>query len=132
MDKFKILVTVLTTTIFVSCNKKADINIIDSEEMQPVDYVLNANLSLKDYSYFEGEIYEEGLVSSPKIAFQIAEIIFNNIYGKEHIEKEKPFSINIENGIWIIEGSLYTRKGGVAYMEIRKSNGEILKVCHGK
>jgi hypothetical protein len=38
--------------------------------------------------------------------------------------------------LWIIEGYWdkedYNRDGGVAYMEIRKSDGPIVKVTHGK
>jgi hypothetical protein len=60
------------------------------------------------------------------------ETVLSNIYGKEHIEEEKPFSVNLDGDVWIIEGSLYYRKGGVAYMEIRKSDGKILKVIHTK
>ena len=43
------------------------------------------------------------------------------------------FFINLKNDIWIIEGNLDDGYyGGVAHIEIRKNNGEILKVIHGK
>jgi hypothetical protein len=133
MSQIKIFLVILLVTIFNSCRGKMDKdNIINNESVQQIDYVVNRHLSSEVYSCFEGDIYEDGFVPSPEIAFQIAEIVFNNIYGREHIEKEKPFFINLENDIWIIEGTSYTRKGGVAYMEMRKNNGEILKVCHGK
>jgi len=101
---------------------------------QPIpNYVINEKLSLNDYSDVKGYFPKEGLVPTAEIAFQIAESVLINLYGKETIEEEKPFSINLENDIWVIEGSLEEGfVGGVAYMEIRKSNGEILKVIHTK
>jgi len=96
------------------------------------DYVINKNLSSNIYSDFESFYPKDGLVPNERIAFKIAESVLSQIYGKEIIENEKPFSINLENNVWIIEGTLYSRKGGTAYMEIRKDNGEILKVIHTK
>jgi hypothetical protein len=100
---------------------------------QTLNYVINEDLSSNDYSNIEGYFPKEGLVPTAEIAFQIAESVLINLFGKETIEEEKPFSINLENDVWIIEGSLEKGfKGGVAYIEIRKSDGEILKVTHTK
>jgi hypothetical protein len=135
MYKYEISAMVLITAIIISCNKKTDLTTgMNNENNIPkINYVINTSLSSSDYFDIEGYFPKDGLVSRAEIAFQIAEPILNDIYGKEHIEKEKPFSINLENDIWIIEGHLEKGLvGGVAYMEIRKSNGEVLKVCHGK
>ncbi|MDR0863915.1 MAG: YbbC/YhhH family protein [Candidatus Symbiothrix sp.] len=134
MYRCKIFVIVLITTAIISCNKKEDItNSMDNENVQQVNYIINTNLSLEDYSDVKGYFPKEGFVPTAEIAFQIAEPVLNQIYGKETIEEEKPFSINLENDIWVIEGYLAPGfKGGVAYMEIRKSTGEILKVIHTK
>jgi len=100
---------------------------------QKPNYVIDEGLSSKDYSNFNGYFPKDGLVPTADIAFQIAEPILNKIYGREKIENEKPFSINLENDIWIIEGHLNRDLlGGVAYMEIQKSDGRILKVIHTK
>lgn len=59
-------------------------------------------------------------------------------FGKESIEKEKPFSVNLVNGIWVIEGHIPNGNDsaltfcGQSYVEIRKSNGEIIKLLHTK
>jgi NADH dehydrogenase FAD-containing subunit len=133
MYKFKIFAIALLSTIIIGCNKKEDVsNSMNNENIQKDDYVMNDNLSLSTYSDIAGYIPKDGLVPTAEIAFQIAEPILVNIFGEEHIEKEKPFSINLENDIWIIKGTPYYRKGGVAYIEIRKTNGEILKVVHEK
>ena len=76
---------------------------------------------------------EDGLIPTAELAIQVAELVLKNIYGSENIEEQPPFFINLKNDIWIIEGNLddgYYE--GVAHIEIRKNNGEILKVIHGK
>jgi len=116
-----------------SCNIKTETDINKKENTrQTTNYIMNENLSTSCYSDFKGYFPKEGFVPTAEIAFQIAEPVLNHIYGKEIIESEKPFSINLENGVWVIEGTLYSRKGGVAYMEIRKEDGKIQKVLHGK
>ena len=97
------------------------------------EYVLISTLSSEEYASYDGIILKDGFVPTPEIAVQIAEVILKKIYGEKIIERQKPFFVNLENNTWIIEGQLGKGfVGGVAYMEIRKSNGEILKVLHGK
>ena len=120
--------------LFICCKEKTEKIIISNETVKQTDYILNKKLSLNDYSDYKGFISENGFVPNEKIAFQIAEIVLSQIYGKETIESEKPFSINLENNVWIIEGSLPKEydKGGSAYIEINKQTGQILKVIHTK
>jgi hypothetical protein len=92
MYKCKIFIIVVITTVIIGCNKKTDItNSMDNKNVQKVDYIINTNLSSRDYSDIEGYFPKEGLVPTMEIAFQIAEPILHKIYGKEHIEKEKTF-----------------------------------------
>lgn len=76
-----------------------------------------------------------GFVPTAAVANKIAEAVWAPIYGREHIEKEKPFhTVLTNNEIWIVQGSLpkgYTL-GGTAYIEISRRDGRILKVTHGK
>jgi len=136
MKNLSILVFVLFIVIFISCNfnkktKKVEGGMFELNHQS--NYVPNTQLSVADYSEYKGYFPKEGFIPTAEVAFQVAESILNKIYGKESIEEQKPFSINLENDIWILEGHIEPGvKGGVAYMEIRKSNGEILKVYHGK
>ena len=129
-------ILMLFIAIFTSCNfiektKKTESNMIESNLQN--NYVLNTQLSATDYSEYKGYFPKEGFIPTAEVAFRVAEPILNEIYGEENIEEQKPFSVNLENDIWILEGYIEPGvKGGVAYMEIRKSNGEILKVYHGK
>lgn len=124
-------ISILAAILFLSCDIKTNTSVIKETNPQVLNYVINNNLSLKKYSKVKGYFPQEGLIPTAEIAFQIIEPILNQLYGKELIQSEKPFSINLENDIWIIEGYLEKgMKGGVAYVEIRRSNGEILKVIH--
>jgi NTF2 fold immunity protein len=79
---------------------------------------------------------KNGFVPDKVTAEKIAEIVLLNIYG-EGIKRQKPFIVKLkDNKIWIIQGCWNSKdinlKAGVAYMEIQKSDGKILKVTHGK
>ena len=122
--------------LFVCCKEKTEKTenpIINNETEKQTDYILDNSLSLNDHSEYKGYFPDSGFVSTPEIAFQIAEAVLYQIYGKELIEEQKPFSINLENDIWLIDGYLPPgMKGGTAYIEISKKTGEILKVLHTK
>ena len=79
--------------------------------------------------------YQDGYVPNEDTAIKIAEIVCLNVYGKE-INEEKPFTAKLKDGkVWVIEGTFNKgkyAKGGVAYIEIQKGDGKILKVIHGK
>ena len=74
-----------------------------------------------------------GYVPDELTAKKIAEAIWLPIYGDD-VLKQKPYKVQlIKDSIWIVEGTLKPNySGGVAYIEIRKSDGTILKVTHGK
>lgn len=116
----------------MSCNTRTSPTIVH-EKSESLDYIVNENLSLKDFSGIQGYFPSEGFVSTADLAFQIAEPVLINLYGKDIIVDEKSFFINLENGIWMIKGTLKDDKdGGVTYMEIDKRSGQILKAIHTK
>ena len=79
-----------------------------------------------------GYVPKSGFVPNKTTAIKIAEAVWFPIYG-ESIYKKKPYKVKLENGVWIIEGTLPSAsKGGVPYIEIQKIDGKILKVSHGK
>lgn len=135
MKCFRFCIVVSTIAYLMSCSMKTATNAGKEEDnsKQVLDYVIDEKLSSIDYNDIEGFSPKEGLIPTAEIAFKVAETVLKQIYGNEKIESEKPFSINLENDVWIIEGHLDAGLlGGVAYMEIRKTTGEILKVIHGK
>jgi hypothetical protein len=85
---------------------------------------------------WEGYVPKEGFVPNDSTAIKIAEAVWLPIYGKDVLE-EKPYKARLKKGVWIVEGSIATdtlhiTMGGVAYIEIQKSDGKILKVLHDK
>ena len=79
-----------------------------------------------------------GFVPDAETAIKTAVAVWTPIYGKEKIEKEKPYKATLKNGVWHIEGSLpeppegEVVKGGVAEAEIIKEDGKIIRISHGK
>jgi NTF2 fold immunity protein of polymorphic toxin system component len=84
-----------------------------------------------------------GFVPDSKTAVAIAEAVLIPVYGKEHIESERPFSAALKQNVWTIEGTLYCSDGkggvktedcdgGVAAVKISKNDGRILYMLHGK
>lgn len=82
------------------------------------------------------------IVPDRRTAIKIAEAVWLPIYGKKVFE-ERPFKVELEgDSVWIVHGSLpvshkvkdvvYVTFGGVVYCHIRKKDGTILKVGHGK
>ena len=74
-----------------------------------------------------------GVVSSPEMAYAIADCVLSNIYGRSAMNNEKPYHITLlDDRYWIIEGTLKAPKGGTAHIIIKKRNGQIIELSHGK
>ena len=92
-------------------------------------------LSLIVFLFVRAQKKEEtNYVPNEETAIRIAEAIWLPIYG-DRIYSEKPFvaTFKKKTNTWIVEGSLPPNSsGGVALIEIRKSDCKILRVKHGK
>lgn len=133
----KLLCKILAFSLMISCANSTQIckETIPLEASYIFEESLTVNESFKSnyYKKIKSYVPAEGFVPNPDMAYEICEIILKQIYGEEIIEEEKPFSIKLADDIWIIEGNIKEEMdGGVAYVEIRKSTGEILKVIHTK
>jgi hypothetical protein len=83
-----------------------------------------------------------GYVPDSATAVRIAEAVLVPIYGKEHIESERPFTATLKGDIWTVEGTLRCSDGkggtttecvgGVAVVKISKIDARILYMMHGK
>ncbi len=78
-------------------------------------------------------------------AISIAEPALAKVYGRRQIDYEKPLTAKLENGVWKVYGTLCcpdrngrrtcdTGKcdGGVAALELRQSDGQIVSISHTK
>lgn len=76
---------------------------------------------------------KNGFVPNEETAIQIAVAVWTPIYGKENIERQKPYKAWLKDGIWHVAGHLPKNMvGGVAIAEIQKSDAKIVRVSHGK
>ena len=82
----------------------------------------------------EGYWPDEGVVSSENIAIQIAEVVWQEIYG-DSIYSRQPFVAEFDEGAgcWYVHGTLPEGViGGVPEMKINKNDGKVLYINHGK
>ena len=76
---------------------------------------------------------ENGYAPDEKTAIGIALNVWAPIYGKDHIEKQKPYSAFLVDGYWLVSGSLPKHMvGGVAHAVIEKKTGQIVYVIHSQ
>lgn len=75
----------------------------------------------------------KGYVPDDTTALKIADAILTPIYGKD-LNWQKPYSVKlIGDTTWIVTGRFPKNAiGGVAHIEIRKSDCKIIRVTHGK
>lgn len=76
---------------------------------------------------------KELIVKESKTAIKIAEAILFEIYGKENIERQKPYEEYLIKNYWVISGTLPEGSlGGTFLIIIDAKNAQILKITHGK
>ena len=78
--------------------------------------------------------FKNGIVENANMAYTIANSILSNIYGSNQIKNEYPLKITlINNRFWVIEGSLSKGEtGGTAIIVIKKDDGQVQYINHGK
>ena len=75
----------------------------------------------------------QGLVPDAKTAIAIAVAVWTPIYGEKEIASQKPYLATLANGKWTVTGSLPKFwLGGTAIAVISKSDGQVLRISHGK
>jgi len=70
----------------------------------------------------------EGMVPNGETALKIAEAVLTPIYGKEVVEHERPFRIELIKNVWIIDGAIHPGPGGNLHMEISKKDCRVVRV----
>jgi hypothetical protein len=68
-----------------------------------------------------------------EMVISYAELILFDMYGKENIERQKPYTIDYVDNHWIVRGNLpISLKGGTFLIILEAHTGRILKISHGK
>lgn len=98
-----------------------------------VYYDIDVSDMLHNYhndSILSNYLYEptyKGKIENEYIAYQFSRVIFCNIYGKENIDKKKPFIITLcNNNIWVVEAII--KNSGKRTMFIEKATGRVIKL----
>lgn len=121
----------LFTTLFFSIYCSCQNNIINSKPTLHAENELNIALSKQSQHNIINN--GENIVKDSATAINIAEIVLFNIFGKENIEKQKPYEIDFIRNYWIIEGSLPQGfKGGTFIIILNAKDAKIIKISHGK
>ena len=87
----------------------------------------------------QGYTPNEGFVPDKATAIRIAEAVLMPVYGEKQIESERPFKAILREGVWTVTGTLSCPDGktmhcvgGVAAVQISKSDARIISMIHGK
>ncbi len=73
------------------------------------------------------------IVADSLSAVLIAKAAWYPLYGKDNIEKEKPYRVSQSRRYWYVEGTLKEGcEGGTAHIIIRKTDGKVMMVWHEK
>ncbi|MBO4891891.1 MAG: YbbC/YhhH family protein [Prevotella sp.] len=125
-------------TLFASC-------LVSGQQNEVVEFVYNGTDSVelnieRDSIYADGAdpygVYSksEGIMVNDTMAVEYAKLILFQIYGKEQIEKQRPYSVRLLNGtVWSVTGNLRDdMEGGVFSVMINKADGRVLMVSHSK
>jgi hypothetical protein len=94
-----------------------------------------AKSELKDalYNKKEKQILVDTVIKDKETATIVAEAILFKIYGKDKITKQRPYEINKINNYWVLNGTLPKNMlGGTFLIIINSTNGQIVKLSHGK
>ena len=91
----------------------------------------------------QGYIPSAGFVPDAKTAVKVGEAVLEPVYGTVKLESERPFTAELENGVWTVSGTLYCDdsdgkrttkgcRGGTAVVRIAKTDGRILTMTFGR
>ena len=115
--------------VFFSCNQIEGQRTISGEEFAKVE--LKEFLSDTTLHNIVDENFE--LIRSKITAVFIAEKILFDIYGKENIEKQKPYEVYKIEKYWSISGTLPKGQDGGTFLIIMDAmDGKIIRITHGK
>jgi hypothetical protein len=73
------------------------------------------------------------VIPTAEVAIQIARAVLTPIYGDETIRNEEPLTAELHGDEWEVSGTLPAgRSGGIAEISIKKADGRIVRIFHGR
>ena len=125
--KSKSLFFIVVLAILISCGQS-----INHRTTLGVEYAKQElHNGLTDTT--QKQILVDTLIKDKETAITIAEAILYKIYGKDNITAQQPYEVNLIDGYWILNGTLQKNMlGGTFLIIINSTNGQIIKLTHGK
>ena len=94
------------------------------------------------FALWQGYKPPSGYVPDSKTAVKIAEAVLVPVYGRKQIESEEPLTAHLKGDVWTVAGMLRCPdgrggtttqcEGGVAVVQISKTDARILSMTHYK
>jgi hypothetical protein len=74
---------------------------------------------------------KNGLVPNQATAEGIAELVLFNVYGRQQIERQRPYKTVLESGVWTVRGTLGREfLGGTFLVRINQEDARIIQIYH--
>ncbi|MFL6676625.1 MAG: NTF2 fold immunity protein [Massilia sp.] len=74
-----------------------------------------------------------GFIPDEKTVAAVAQAVLVPIYGRDAIERQKPFKVTLSNNVWTVTGGPPKAGiGGVFLIQIAKDDARVLRVTHGR
>jgi len=77
---------------------------------------------------------QAGYVPDAVTASKIADAVLVSMFGEEYVKEERPFSIVLKDGVWVIRGKTSDdpHPGGSVEIQIDKGTACVVSVTRGK
>jgi hypothetical protein len=127
--RFLLVSSMALVLLFPSCSRKDESRSVagaqsasDHEEFEFVRQQIKTS---------HGFVAKNGVVPDKGTAIAIAYAGAVPVYGKQTIEEEKPLRAELEDGTWIVLGTLKRGfVGGTLIIQIEQATGRVLYVSH--
>jgi hypothetical protein len=75
----------------------------------------------------------QGIIPDEVTAVNVAEAVFQPIFGTEEVKKYLPYHAQLKEGAWIVYGTLKPgSRGDTPQMTIQKKDGKVIEVWHSQ
>jgi hypothetical protein len=80
----------------------------------------------------------KGYIPDERTAVAVGLAVLEPVYGHEVLESERPFRAHLENGVWVVEGTLRktsfgsVQLGGTAVVDLDARTGRVMRMIHYK
>ncbi|OXB11653.1 YbbC/YhhH family protein [Flavobacterium reichenbachii] len=120
-------IAIILSFTLISCNEVTHSKLGKEYAVQELQETL---ANPQDNNFVDNK---EFIIKDKKTAIAVSEPILFEIYGKSHIEDQKPYEVYLIKNYWVIRGTLmHLSFGGTFLIIIDARNSRVLRIIHGK